>query len=69
MLAQAITLIGFSTWAMLLYAMLPKAFSLHLRQNRRGPQAIKQPVRMTWKAGALATASLLVMVLVRLSEN
>jgi hypothetical protein len=69
MLTQLITTIGFTAWALALYALLPKAFRLHLKQNSSRTKALKQPVRLTWKPGAWATAGLLILILVRLSEN
>lgn len=69
MLAQIIITIGFTAWASALYALLPKALHLHLRQNNGWTKALKQPVRMTWQPGAWATAALLLMILLKFSEN
>lgn len=69
MLHQFIITLGITLWACGLWALLPKALSLHLRQQNRLPKALTAPVRRTWKPGALAAASLLVMILIRFSEN
>ena len=69
MLEQTILSISLTIWACGLWALLPKAFSLHLRRQRRVARTLKPIDRSAWKAGALATASLLALVLVRISEN
>ena len=69
MLEQVITTIGFTAWALALYALLPKAFHLHLKQNAGRTKALKQPVRMAWQPGAWAAVSLVVIIALKFSES
>ncbi len=69
MLTQFITTIGFTAWALALYILLPMAFRLHLMQNSSRAKSPKLPVRRTWKPGAWATASLIILILIRIIEN
>lgn len=69
MLAHIIPAIGFTAWAALLWALLPKAFSLQLRRHRREPLAFKLPPRGFWKPSAAALVTVLSLALLKLSVS
>ena len=69
MLAQLITTVGFTAWALALYTLLPMALRLHLKQNSSRAKPFIHPVRMTWKPGVWAALSLVILILVHIIEN
>jgi hypothetical protein len=73
MLGHLITAICFTTWACLIWAVLPRAFELH---QRRARQAMKKPrqasfasLGLYWKPGILVTAATLMLAFLKLSSN